>query len=93
MRNVDNVDMSWFHLQFNYTTICHQSSKEFNRDVIPLLQQLIAGEQPAEGRQLNHLLFGSRNDVRDLLQIERRFRRRRGCQPNARIHHVVFVLQ
>lgn len=64
-----NVCVCFFAFQFNYSTVFHLTSKEFNKDVITLLQQQITGE-PAERRLLNARLFGSRDDVRDLLQIE-----------------------
>lgn len=58
-------------VQFNYTTICNLGSKEFNKSALQLIQQLVQ-QEPAEPRMLNQGLFGNRNEVRDMLQTERK---------------------
>lgn len=56
--------------QFNYTTICHLSQKEFNKSAMLMIQQMIA-EEPPQTLNLNQRLFGDRAQVREMLQTER----------------------
>lgn len=58
-------------LQFNYNSICYLSTKELNKEPLSLLQQLIAEDADATVPPLNCRLFGNRDEVRELLQIER----------------------
>ncbi len=70
------------NMELNHTTVLYLSSKEFNKNGIEILSEMIFeqdtdADDNQSNRSLHRLLFAGKDEVKQLLDIERKFLRDR----------------